>query len=212
MRGALLEGGGGPILSSLSLFFFLFSDLPSSSSSSSSSSKNIKQKIPKIDRTLNPQVAVPTLGQRNRPRLQDWLAIPIARRLGVARGVRSVLDWLVWRHQLVRHSRQAGHHHAERYSIGEKNQRRTRVNPWTCVLFSPRALSCSSWVAWKRAPEEDKRKEESSIFLNQYHKLCKCKKYLNNQSNLNPTMCYYCSINITLLMSSIWCKLRRNLC
>jgi hypothetical protein len=70
MRGALLEGGGGPILSSLSLFFFLFSDLPSSSSSSSSS-KNIKQKIPKIDRTLNPQVAVPTLGQRNRPRLQD---------------------------------------------------------------------------------------------------------------------------------------------
>jgi hypothetical protein len=83
----------------------------------------------------------------------------------------------------VRHSRQAGHHHAERYSIGEKNQRRTRVNPWTCVLFSPRALSCSSWVAWKRAPEEDKRKEESSIFLNQYHKLCKCKKYLNNQSN-----------------------------
>jgi len=31
MRGALLEGGGGPILSfSLSLFFFLFSDLPSS--------------------------------------------------------------------------------------------------------------------------------------------------------------------------------------
>jgi hypothetical protein len=30
-----------------------------------------KQKIPKIDRTLDPQVAVSTLGQRNRPRLQD---------------------------------------------------------------------------------------------------------------------------------------------
>ena len=40
-----------------------------------------------------------------------------------ARSVRSVLGWLVRRHQLVRHPRQARHHHAEGCPIGEKNQR-----------------------------------------------------------------------------------------
>merc|ERR1712216_622135 len=60
---------------------------------------------------------------------QDFktLAIPILRGFGVARSVRSVLGWLVRRHQLVRDPRQESHHHAEGCSVGEKNQRRTRL-------------------------------------------------------------------------------------
>ena len=69
-----------------------------------------------------------TFGQRNRPRFQDGLAIPILRGLGLARSVRGVLGWLVRRHQLVRDPRQESHHHAEGCPIGEKNQRRTCVS------------------------------------------------------------------------------------
>ena len=83
--------------------------------------------VPKVHGIAHPKVAVSTLGERNRARFQDWLKIPIERGFGVTRSVRSVLGWLVRRHQLVRDPRQESYDHAEGCSIGETHQRRTRL-------------------------------------------------------------------------------------
>jgi hypothetical protein len=83
--------------------------------------------VPKVHGIAHPKVAVPTIGERNRARFQNGLAIPILGGFGVTRSVRGVLGWLVRRHQLVRDPRQESHHHAEGCPIGETNQRRTRL-------------------------------------------------------------------------------------
>jgi len=84
-------------------------------------------KVPKVHGIAHSKVAVSTFGERNRARFQNGLKIPILRGFGVTRSVRSVLGWLVRRHQLVRDPRQESHHHAEGCSIGETHQRRTRL-------------------------------------------------------------------------------------
>ena len=59
-------------------------------------------KVPKVHGIAHSKVAVSTFGERNRARFQNGLKIPILRGFGVTRSVRSVLGWLVRRHQLVR--------------------------------------------------------------------------------------------------------------
>ena len=87
-------------------------------------------KIPEINWIAHPKTAFPEIGQRNRSRLQNWLAIPVYCCRSFARSLRSLLGWSFRRHQSVRHPRQEGHHYAKGHPIGTKNPRRA------CLSFS----------------------------------------------------------------------------
>ena len=77
--------------------------------------------VPEVDRASDPQAALPAPGQGDRPGLQDRPEVPELRRDGPAGGVRGVPRRSVRGHQLVRHPRQEGHHHAQRHPAGQED-------------------------------------------------------------------------------------------
>ena len=83
--------------------------------------------LPEIYWVADPQAAVPASCARNRSGFQDGPAFPELRCDGSSRSKRGVPCWSVWGHQLVRHPRQARHHHAQGYPVGPPNLRRASI-------------------------------------------------------------------------------------
>ena len=98
------------------------------------------QKIPKIYWIALEETTISKVGERNCPRFQDWLAVSIQRCDGSSRSFRSLFGWLVWRHQLVCHPRQARHNLSKGHSTSKEDQRRKSLS----LL-----LAFISWVFFK---------------------------------------------------------------
>ena len=82
----------------------------------------------KSRRVADQQDALSAPGPRNRSKHQALHAFPVIDHHSPSRGRRSLLGRSLWRHQLVRHSRQANYDHAERFAAGPSYTRGTRLN------------------------------------------------------------------------------------
>ena len=74
------------------------------------------------------------LGSWNRPGLQDRPAIPELSRHGSPGSIRGLLSRTLRGHQLVRHPRQACHHHAKGHPAGKTYPWRTRLSCFTTQI------------------------------------------------------------------------------
>jgi hypothetical protein len=66
-----------------------------------------------VERSGDLQGAIPTFGMRGCSRFQVRLSFPKHSCTCPPGGFRSLPHWIVWGHQLVCHSREACHHHAQ---------------------------------------------------------------------------------------------------
>merc|ERR1712018_182949 len=80
--------------------------------------------FPKVDGTFDSEIALPTIGERDRSKFQDGTTFSGKSPRRTARGRGGLFDGPFRRHQLVGHPRQTSNHHAKGYPIGKTNPRR----------------------------------------------------------------------------------------
>ena len=85
------------------------------------------QKVLKVNWALDPQVALPTSGQRDRPRVQVRPPFPVAGSVRTSGGSWGLHGRLVWRHESLRDPCQACDHHAQGHPTCSSHPR------WTCL-------------------------------------------------------------------------------